>query len=386
MVRARRFVPPLFVAGILFTLGPQAEASDEAIHAPQVSSPRRAPAPDARDAGLLAICGVGDEALHSVASSLARGEVPASDPEALIHALRLAGDPHVRPRAWTLRGRGLDRALAKAKLLGWLASFEDAGERRCGIGSTKDAEGRDVVAAVVVHVEADLAPIPMRVREGSWVNVDARFLKDAAGAKIVVQGPQGGPRPLLTSASDRAARARFRADRRGPWLVQVLLANERGPRPVLEALLFAGMDPPASPASERAPGEAISTMGVPPEDALTRMINAAREEHGLPPLARDPALDKLARLHAEEMRASGLVAHDVGGGLPRDRMDRAGIGFREMGENVARSRTVALAHRALWASPSHRKNLVHPRFDRLGVGVVVDAEGSVWVAQLFTGD
>lgn len=385
-MRAKTLLFACFVAGIFATDLRAETPPAKTLRADRVGSPRRAPAPDAREAELLSLCGEGDASLHVVASQLARGEVSSQDPEAIVHALRLAGAPYVRPRAWTLRGARLDRSVAKAKILGWLASFEDSGERRCGIASAKDEADRDVFAAVVVHAQADLAPIPMRVRPSEWVSVDAHFRKDAAGAKIVVQGPSGGPRPLLTSVSARGARARFRADRPGTWLVQVLLANERGPRPVLEALVFAGMEPPSLPSPEAAPGEEAASMAMAPEDALTEMVNTARKEQGLPALVRDRALDDLARAHALQMRASGLVAHDAGDGMPRDRIENAGVGFREMGENVAKARTVALAHRALWASPSHRGNLVHPRFDRMGVGVVVDTEGSVWVAQLFAGD
>ena len=42
-----------------------------------------------------------------------------------------------------------------------------------------------------------------------------------------------------------------------------------------------------------------------------------------------------------------------------------------------------LAHRALWASPSHRDNMLQPRFDRVGVGVCTDPDGSVWVTEAF---
>jgi len=42
-----------------------------------------------------------------------------------------------------------------------------------------------------------------------------------------------------------------------------------------------------------------------------------------------------------------------------------------------------LAERALWASPSHRENLLLPRFDRVGIGVARDPDGTLWVCQTF---
>jgi uncharacterized protein YkwD len=50
---------------------------------------------------------------------------------------------------------------------------------------------------------------------------------------------------------------------------------------------------------------------------------------------------------------------------------------------VAHAGNVVLAHRALWSSPSHRDNLLQTRFDRLGIGVRSDPDGSVWVTELF---
>jgi uncharacterized protein YkwD len=53
------------------------------------------------------------------------------------------------------------------------------------------------------------------------------------------------------------------------------------------------------------------------------------------------------------------------------------------GENVAHAIDVTRAHRALWASPSHRENLLQPRFDRVGIGIALDADGSIWVCEVF---
>jgi hypothetical protein len=42
------------------------------------------------------------------------------------------------------------------------------------------------------------------------------------------------------------------------------------------------------------------------------------------------------------------------------------------------------AHRALWASPSHRSNLLDARFTAIGVGVARDEQdGSSWICETF---
>jgi len=54
-----------------------------------------------------------------------------------------------------------------------------------------------------------------------------------------------------------------------------------------------------------------------------------------------------------------------------------------IGENVARAPNLAAAHRALWRSPAHRQNLLRGEYRLVGLGVVDDAVGDVWVCQLF---
>jgi len=346
-------------------------------------SPLAAPAPDARDEPLLAICGQGEGGLHEVAAGLVRREISGGNTDALVFALRASGVPHLRPRAWTLQGAGLSRETAAQRLRAWLATFDDAGQRRCGIASGRDEEGRDVFAAVVVFAQADLQPLSMKVRPGDWVTLDARLRVAAHGAKVVVLGPTGQPRSVPTSFDGRRVRARFRADREGIWLAQVLADGEGGPRPVLETMLFA--DVPLSEPQARAPGEEAHATSDDPEEAFVEMIALARRSERLAPLVRDSALDQAARAHALRMRSTRRVAHDLGDGPPHQRLEERGIFAPAIGENVAHAASLVSAHRALWASPSHRGNLLDPRFERVGIAVVPDSDGTIWVTQIFAG-
>jgi uncharacterized protein YkwD len=83
------------------------------------------------------------------------------------------------------------------------------------------------------------------------------------------------------------------------------------------------------------------------------------------------------------MMRAGELGHDEGDGDVRERVREAGIDVTEIGENVAHAANLALAHRALWSSPSHRANMLGTRFGRLGVGVVADADGTVWLTEVF---
>jgi hypothetical protein len=347
----------------------------------EIASPRPASLANARDQALASACPEIDAGLTVVASQIAAHRVAANDVEAITFALRTAGEPHVWPRAFTLQGREIDRRDARARLEAWLADFRHPGRLRCGIASAHEG-GREIIAAVAVDAQADLDRIPIRARTSSWIDVEARVLVPASGAKVVVMGPTGVPRTVPTSFIDGRARARANVDQPGQWLFQVLLDGRAGPRPVLEALVFAGVEPPVTQPSTPAPGEEAGTSGN-GVAALTRMVDLARRSEGLPPLTRDADLERVAHAHAERMMRAAQLGHDVGDGDPNERVQAAAIPAHEVGENVAHAGDVVLAHRALWSSPSHRDNLLQRRFDRLGVGISNDADGTVWVTEIF---
>ncbi len=354
--------------------------------------PEVAASPDALDAvpdalaPLYARCRQGDAALARVAERFARRQSQgdaALDVAEIGFALRAEGSPYVWPRAWTLEGVDVASPAAAERMQHWLDSFGDGGERRCGLALVEDG-ARPVLAAVAVDALADLAPLRLRERAGAWIEVDARVLVPTAAAKYLVLGPSGSPYAVPTSFDGQRARARFRADRPGAFLVQLLADVAGGPRPVLEATLYAGVEPPTSFFSEPAPGELPLGDGADdPERALLAMLNQARASEQSPPLERDPTLDAVAQRHAEAMRALRRVAHDAGNGNPRARISAALPSALGTGENVAHALDARRAHRALWASPSHRENLLQPRFDKVGIGVAVDPDGSIWVCEVF---
>jgi uncharacterized protein YkwD len=186
---------------------------------------------------------------------------------------------------------------------------------------------------------------------------------------------------VLASLSGANVRARFRADREGTWLVQVLAITAAGPRVVAEALVAAGSAPPEAFDASAAPGEASAPSHASPEDALVDMVNGARASEGLGRVRRDERLDRLALEQAEAMRKQKSLSHEVSGKSLDERVSE--LALRSAGENVAHATDLARAHRSLWKSPSHRENLLHPDFELVGVGVARDDDGSVWVAEIF---
>ena len=374
---ARTQTPPMFAsdAGEVFSF-PEATQS---------------PLPVAEVPGALAAffdqCKVGDAALSRVAERFARRQAEGNAPldvSEISFALRAEGSPYVWPRAWTLEGGDLASPAAVERMHGWLSSFDDGGERRCGIALAETRE-RSVLSAVAVDALADLEPLPVRLRVGTWVDVNASVLVPTSDAKVLVLGPNGAPYAVPTTFDGRRARARFRADRPGAFLIQLLANVAGGPRPVLEASVYADARPPTSFFSDAAPGEPSQPLSANADQAaaLLAMVNQARASEQSPTLERDATLDGIAERHAQAMRKQKRIAHDAGDGDPRSRVEGAQLSILATGENVAHALDVTRAHRALWASPSHRENLLQPRFDKIGIGIAVDADGSIWVCEVF---
>ncbi|WP_437966456.1 CAP domain-containing protein [Sorangium sp. So ce260] len=339
-------------------------------------------------AALAARCGSADAALAGVARrnverQLQGGEI--MPPDELAFTLRAAGAPHAWPRGWSISGRGLGPADVGARIDGWIAGWTALGVRRCGVAQAKKPDGTVIVAAVGVDALADMSPLPTTARVGQWVTLEGTMRVPATAAKVVLLGPRGAPKTVLSSLSGARLRSSFAVDQPGSWLVQVLATVSTGPRPVLEAMIFAGSAPPGRYVRATAPGEEAAKGAQGDEDAMLRMMNAARASEHLPALARDAALSALARAHSEEMIKAKMVGHDVGSGDPAVRLKAAGYEATIAGENVASSSTTEGAHRAIWASPSHRGNLLDRRYGRTGVAVVRDQSGRVWVTQLFAG-
>ena len=325
-----------------------------------------------------------DGALDRVARALverfdAGGPLP--DTAELELLLRQQGSPYVWPRSFA-RSQSHAPGLAGPRLRSWLTNSAPAGEPRCGLAITERGN-ESSVAVVAADVLADLEPLPLQARVGGWLTLRATMLVPASGAKVVLLGPSGSPRPLPTAFDGRRLSAPFALDRPGRFLVQVLAEVEGGPRPVLEALVFAEVEPPVRAEPEPAPGESAADPGLEPAQALERLLAQARTEEGLPALRRDEHLDRVAQGHAEAMRDAGRVAHDLGRGDPAERVRAAGLELISAGENVALAGNAVLVHRKLFASPSHRSNMLSRSFDAVGFGAVRDDAGRVWACQLF---
>jgi uncharacterized protein YkwD len=119
----------------------------------------------------------------------------------------------------------------------------------------------------------------------------------------------------------------------------------------------------------------VVTPDVDGEARALQLVNAERAQAGVAPLLLNTTARSVARSWSIHMATAGL-AHNPD--LSAD-LNRAGLrGWASCGENVGYSDDVDGAHVLFMASPSHRANILDPRFSQAGIGVVHSA-GRVWV-------
>lgn len=120
------------------------------------------------------------------------------------------------------------------------------------------------------------------------------------------------------------------------------------------------------------------------EQAMLGLVNAERRKRLLKPLRADAILQKLAAQHAADMFVRGYFSHQSPEGLdPFARMKQAGIHYRTAGENLAHANSLPSAHQALMQSPTHRANILNPRFGQLGIAILEAGEKGLMFVQEF---
>lgn len=147
-------------------------------------------------------------------------------------------------------------------------------------------------------------------------------------------------------------------------------------------------------------------------EAVLLFSNAARRQHGRPPLAADAALARAASDHARNMARLKTHAHELpvrGQRDLRQRIKRQSVDYRIAAENIAMDKVYRLLGRPIssqysgcsfrygdtrekvpvhtyaslakqvvsrWlASPKHQENLLSRNFQRLGAGIGIDPAG-----------
>lgn len=121
------------------------------------------------------------------------------------------------------------------------------------------------------------------------------------------------------------------------------------------------------------------------ENQLVNLVNKEREAGNLKSLVFDQELTKIARLHSEDMFKRGYFAHNSPEGKNvSDRATEENFSFLVIGENLAYAPTVELAHKGLMNSEGHRRNILSPDFNRIGIGIMDGGVYGLMVTQVFS--
>jgi uncharacterized protein YkwD len=119
------------------------------------------------------------------------------------------------------------------------------------------------------------------------------------------------------------------------------------------------------------------------ETQLFGLINQTRNEHGLPPLTVDRRLTQAARKHTALMVQHSQLSHQFEDEPPLQiRFSDENLPSDHEGENLDLNQDIASAHEALMESPPHRRSILDPSFNVVGIGVLHSGE-NIYVTEDF---
>lgn len=120
------------------------------------------------------------------------------------------------------------------------------------------------------------------------------------------------------------------------------------------------------------------------EEILLNLLNQERIAQGLSPLTLDAELSRIARIKSADMRDNHYFAHESPTyGHVSDMLKTFGYSFSGAGENIAHHATTEKAHAAFMSSDGHRRNILSSAWQKVGLGIAYDANGYVYVTQIF---
>jgi hypothetical protein len=121
----------------------------------------------------------------------------------------------------------------------------------------------------------------------------------------------------------------------------------------------------------------------PNEKKILELLNQERAAANLPPLKWNGHAVLAARAHSRLLAEHGEMSHQFEKeDAVSQRIAATGLRFTDSAENIAVADAPEEVHMALMLSPGHRANIMNPRYNAIGIGVV-EAKGRLWVTQDF---
>jgi uncharacterized protein YkwD len=155
--------------------------------------------------------------------------------------------------------------------------------------------------------------------------------------------------------------------------------------------------PATSTATSTSPPRAQPVSSTDAAQALLNQINAWREDEGAAPLTMTSGLVASAHTHNLRMSAGCGMNHQCPDEASLgDRITAEGISWRAVAENIAWHSSVSSSgvlaaaqglntsmHAETPPDDGHRRNMLNDGYHRIGIDVIRDASGQVWVTQDF---
>ncbi|KUK81563.1 MAG: Sporulation uncharacterized protein YkwD [Pelotomaculum thermopropionicum] len=122
------------------------------------------------------------------------------------------------------------------------------------------------------------------------------------------------------------------------------------------------------------------------EQELVDLVNQARADAGLAPLAVDPLLNCLAKIKAQEMSSAGRLSNytSMYGSLG-NLLKMARVDYVYAGESLVRATSVRSAFTALIHTANFKSKILSQKFEQTGVGIITRGYYK-YVVQIYTGN
>ncbi|TNE52065.1 MAG: CAP domain-containing protein [Deltaproteobacteria bacterium] len=250
-------------------------------------------------------------------------------------------------------------------------------------------------------------------RVGQMCRLSGYLMQGKVRPLVMIGNPHGKVlRPKVKRSGRNAFAVEWPVRWSGPMQVQVMVTDQDGPWITAQYEIH-GWEPPtsrggllrhvvqgylraatlSSPPSQRKPSKrhpAVRPTRKTPQTAqnmakdLWQNVNAFRRKQSLSFLRRHPTLDALAQSHANDMATYHYFAHtSPRHGSFADRFQRLGWTVKIAQENIVAARSPKEALRHWMESPSHRSNLIEPKFRWTGVGAAVGKDGQIYFVQVY---
>ncbi len=331
-----------------------------------------------------------DEVARDIARITAERDVAASSVVAFLLGYHGVVEPE--PNLIMMKGGQGSEASAVAELGRQVVEISAAsGWRDVGIGIWRSGDSWNAALALQAH-NLDLDPLPRALPSGGQTAISGRVVGAYRSPEVLVTLPKGGVQRLPAQVRGSGFKVRLECNLGdGPYQVEVVAEDQRGPTVLANFPVFCGVAPPVS--LQVSPFRAPSTSD---PDEIERQIldlmDHDRAASGLPRLQRDARLARLARAYSREMADSAEVAHfSRRSGNAVDRVRAAAISPMPsvVAENVGRDYAADAIERGFMASPGHRDNILSRAVTHVGVGVAMGRrEGNatpIFVTQVFAG-